>query len=79
MKEQAERQVKTKLVLGAIVEAEKIEATDEEVKAKLEEMATMYGKDAKDLEANESLKAYIAESVKTEKAISFIVDNAKIK
>ena len=39
----------------------------------------MYGKDAKDLEANESLKAYIAESVKTEKAISFIVDNAKIK
>ena len=79
MKEQAERQVKTKLVLGAIVEAEKIEATDEEVKAKLEEMATMYGKDAKDLEANESLKAYIAESVKTEKAINFIVDNAKIK
>ena len=79
MKEQAERQVKTKLVLGAIVEAEKIEATDEEVKAKLEEMATMYGKDAKDLEANESLKAYIAESVKTEKAISFIVDNAKIE
>ena len=79
MKEQAERQVKTKLVLGAIVEAEKIEATDEEVKAKLEEMATMYGKDAKDLEVNESLKAYIAESVKTEKAISFIVDNAKIK
>ena len=79
MKEQAEIQVKTKLVLGAIVEAEKIEATDEEVKAKLEEMATMYGKDAKDLEANESLKAYIAESVKTEKAISFIVDNAKIK
>ena len=79
MKEQAERQVKTKLVLGAIVETEKIEATDEEVKAKLEEMATMYGKDAKDLEANESLKAYIAESVKTEKAISFIVDNAKIK
>ena len=79
MKDQAERQVKTQLVLGAIVEAEKIEATDEEVKAKLEEMATMYGKDAKDLEANESLKAYIAESVKTEKAISFIVDNAKIK
>ena len=79
MKEQAERQVKTKLVLGAIVEAEKIEATDEEVKAKLEEMATMYGKDVKELESNASLKAYVAESVKTEKAISFIVDNAKIK
>ena len=79
MKEQAERQVKTKLVLGAIVEAEKIEATEEEIKAKLEEMATMYGKDVKELESNASLKAYVAESVKTEKAIRFIVDNAKIK
>lgn len=79
MKEQAERQVKTKLVLGAIVEAEKIEATDEEVKAKLEEMATMYGKEVKDLEANASLKAYVTETIKTEKAISFIVENAKIK
>ena len=79
MKEQAERQVKTKLVLEAIVVAEKIEATDEEIKAKLEEMANMYGKDVKELESNASLKAYVAESVKTEKAISFIVDNAKIK
>ena len=79
MKEQAERQVKTKLVLEAIVVAEKIEATEEEIKAKLEEMATMYGKDVKELESNASLKAYVAESVKTEKAIRFIVDNAKIK
>ena len=79
MKEQAERQVKTKLVLEAIVVAEKIEATEEEKKAKLEEMATMYGKDVKELESNASLKAYVAESAKTEKAISFIVDNAKIK
>ena len=79
MKEQAERQVKTKLVLEAIVVAEKIEATEEEIKAKLEEMATMYGKDVKELESNASLKAYVAESAKTEKAISFIVDNAKIK
>lgn len=79
MEEQALRQVKTKLVLGAIIETEKIEATDEEIKAKIEEMATMYGKDAKELEENSSLKAYITESIKTEKAIDFIVDNAKIK
>ena len=79
MEEQALRQVKTKLVLEAIVAAEKIEASDEEVKAKLEEMATTYGRDVKELEQNESLKLYISESVKTEKAISFIVENAKIK
>ena len=79
MEEQAQRQVKTKLVLEAIVAAEKIEASEEEVKTKLEEMATTYGRDVKELEQNESLKLYIAESVKTEKAISFIVENAKIK
>lgn len=79
MEEQALRQVKTKLVLEAIVAAEKIEASEEEVKAKLEEMATTYGRDVKELEQNESLKLYISESVKTEKAINFIVENAKIK
>ena len=79
MQEQAERQVKTKLVLEAIVKAEKIEASEEEVKEKLEEMAATYGRDAKELEQNESLKLYIAESVKTEKSIKYIVENAKIK
>ena len=49
------------------------------MEAKLEEMATTYGRDVKELEQNESLKLYIAESVKTEKAISFIVENEKIK
>ncbi len=79
MQEQALKQVKTKLVLEAIVKAEKIEANKEEIKAKLEEMATNYGRDVKELEKNESLKNYVAESVKTEKAIKFIVENAKIK
>ena len=79
MKEQAEIQVKTKLVLEAIVKEEKIEASEDDIKAKLEEMAKMYGRDAKELEENESLKLYITESLKTENAIKFIVDNAKIK
>jgi len=77
--EQATIQVKTKLVLEAIVAQEKIEASDDEIKAKLEEMATAYGRKAEDLEKNESLKLYVAETVKTEKAIACIVDNAKIK
>lgn len=79
MEEQALKQVKTKLVLEAIVLKEKIEASEEEVKEKIEEMAANYGRDAKELEQNESLKTYITESVKTEKAISFIVENAKLK
>ena len=79
MKEQAEIQVKTKLVLEAIVKEEKIEAEEADIKTKLEEMATMYGRSAEELDKNESLKLYIAETIKTENAIKFIVDNAKIK
>ena len=79
LKEQAERQVKVKLVIEAIIVAEKIEAPEEDVKAKLEEMAAMYGNKAEELEKNESLVKYIEETVKSEKAIAFIVDNAKLK
>jgi trigger factor len=79
LEEQAKTSVKTKLVLEAIVVAEKIEASEEELKAKIEEMANTYGNKVEDLEKNESLKLYIEEAIKSEKAISFIVDNAKIK
>ncbi|MFR2534689.1 MAG: trigger factor [Clostridia bacterium] len=77
--EQATNSVKTRLVLDAVIVAEKIEASEDEIKEKVEEMAKNYGRDAKELMENENLKNYIADSVKTEKAISFIVDNAKIK
>lgn len=77
--EQAERTVKSRLVLEAIVVAEKLEATEEEITSKVEEMAAAYGKDSKELLENENLVNYIKESMKTEKAIKFIVENAKIK
>lgn len=77
--EQAERSVKSRLVLEAIVTAEKLEATEEEVTSKVNEMAEAYGKDSKELLENENLVNYIKESMKTEKAIKFIVENAKIK
>ncbi len=77
--EQATNSVKTRLVLDAIIAAEKIEASEEDVKEKVEEMAKNYGRDAEELLENENLKNYIADGIKTEKAISFIVENAKIK
>ena len=42
MKENAERKVKTDLVLEAIEKAENIDATEEEIRAKAEEVAKMY-------------------------------------
>ena len=77
--EQANRQVKSRLVLEAIVTAEKLEAGEEEIAEKIKEMAKQYNKDEKELLENEQLRSYIADSMKTEKAIDFIVKNAKIK
>ena len=74
---QAIEAIKSRLVLEAIMKAEKIEASEEEIKAKMEEMAKSYGKDVEELSKNENLKNYLAEGIKSEKALEFIVSNAK--
>ena len=75
---QAIEAIKSRLVLEAIMKAEKIEASEEEIKAKMEEMAKNYGKDVEELSKNENLKNYLAEGIKSEKALEFIVNNAKV-
>ena len=77
-KEQAEKNVKTRLVLEQIVKDEKIKEDEKYIKEKIEEMAKQYNKKVEDLEKNEELKNYLAESSKTEQAVKLIVDNAKI-
>ena len=77
--EQAKISVKSRLVLEAIVKAENIEAPEIEVSEKIKEMAKNYGKEETELEKNENLVNYIKENIKVEKAIKFIVDNAKTK
>ena len=78
-KEQAERNIKSRLVLEAIVKVEKIEATPEEIDEKIKEMAKQYGRKEDELLANEQLKGYVKGNLETEKAIDFIVKNAKKK
>ena len=78
-KEQAERQIKSRLVLEAIVKAENIEVEEKDVTEKVKEMAKQYGRKEEELLENEQLKEYISENLKTEKAIDFIVKNAKKK
>ena len=77
--EQAKNNIKSRLVLEAIVEAEKIEISDDEITDKIKEMAKQYNRDEKELLENEQLKNYLKENMKTEKAINFVVENAKIK
>ncbi len=78
-KEEAEKQVKRNLVLEAIMKDAEIEATKEEVETKIKEMADIYGKKEEEIKENAQLIKYVEETIKTEKTIQYIVDNAKIK
>ena len=74
---QAIEAIKSRLALEAIIKSEKIEATEKDVKEKLEEMAKNYGKTAEELEKNDNIKEYIKQGIENEKAIEFLVENAK--
>ena len=78
-KETAEKSVKMRLVLEAVYKDAKIEITDAQIEEKIKELAESYGRDVEELKKNEHLKMHIEENLKTEKAIEYIVDNAKIK
>lgn len=77
--EAAKTSSKMKLVLEAVYNDAKLNVEDKEVTDKLEELATMYGRDIEDLKKNEELVERVTESFKSEKAINYIIDNAKIK
>ena len=77
--EQAKVSVKTRLTLEAIVKAENIEASEEDINKKVEEMANIYGKSVEELKANEQFVTYVNDSLKNETVVKFIIDNAKIK
>ena len=79
MKEQAEKTVKSRLVIEAIIKAEDIKPEEKEVEEKLKEMAKNYGQKEEEALKNAYLKDYITENMKVEKAIKFVVDNAKFK
>ena len=67
-------------MLEAVIKTEKIEANIEEIDEKIKEMAKNYGKE--DDEAflqNENVRKYIEEGIKSEKAVDFLVKNAKMK
>lgn len=77
---QAIEGIKSRLALEAVIKAEKIEATDSEVEEKMKEMAKNYGKENdEEFLKNENVKNYIKQGIASEKAIDFLVKNAKIK
>ena len=77
---QAIEGIKSRLALEAVIKAEKIEATDKEIEEKMKEMAKNYGKENdEEFMKNENVKNYIKQGIESEKAMDFLVENAKIK
>ena len=78
-KEQAERSVKSRLVLEAVGKDAAIEVSDEEISDKIKEMAKNYGRKEEEVKDNPELIKYVSDNLKVEKTINFLVENAKIK
>lgn len=79
VKPEAEKRVKSRLVLEAVSKAENIEVSDEDVDKKLEEMAAMYGIEADKFKGyiGDKEKESIKKDIAVEKAADFIVANIK--
>lgn len=73
--EGAKKQVKVGLALEAVVDAEKIEATEEEISAEVDKLAEQYGMEADQI--RDAVPAeQIAQDIKTRKAVDLIVESA---
>ncbi|OOE13795.1 trigger factor [Fictibacillus arsenicus] len=80
MKEDAQKRVRTNLVLEAIVEAENIEVSEEEIDAELNKMAEMYKMEVEQIKQMLAMQGgndAVAADLKVRKAIDFLVDNSK--
>ncbi len=72
--------IKTRLMLEAVIKAEKIDATSEEIDEKMKEMSKNYGnEDNEEFMKNQGVREYIEQGIKSEKAIDLLVENAKMK
>ena len=81
-KEAAVKNAKDRLILKAVIEAEKLEVNDTDYELRFEEIAKASGKTAEEIKKvydNPSFKTYMAEEILTGKAIDFLADAAKIK
>ena len=81
IKPEAEKAVKTRIILMGIVEAEKIEVSADEMDEEIKNMAAQYQmtpEQIKEMIGVENL-TYLQKDLQIKKAIDFIYDNAKIK
>lgn len=78
MKPEAEKRIRTRLALEAIVKAEDIKATAKEIEKEIENMASMYQMEVDKVKEmiDDNEKDQIAQDVAVQKAVDFVVKNA---
>ena len=78
VKDQADKRIRTRLCMEAIVKAENIVATDEDFEAELTKLAEAYGMKADDVRSffEGMEKDRMMEDIAVQKAVSFVTDNA---
>lgn len=74
--EGAKQQVKVELAINAIIDAEAINASEEEIDAEVAKLAEQYGMEADQIKAAVPAEN-IAKDVNTKKAVDLVVDSAK--
>jgi len=74
----AARRVKSQLVIEAVSKAEGIEATEEEINARIDEFAANYGDRAEDFKKgmSEDDRLYFADQILVDKTLAVMVDSA---
>ena len=77
----AYKKVKTRLVVEAVAEAEKLDASDEDVDAELKAMADQYKMEVEKLKGmlNADNFAMLAKDIKMRKAVDFMFENAIVE
>lgn len=81
LRPEAEKAVKTRLVIAGVVEAEGIEVSDEEVEEEIKVMAVQYQMTADKVKEllGEDMMKYLVKDLKSKKAIEVLFENAVIK
>lgn len=79
MKPQAEKNIKARLVLEAVVDAEKIEASEEDFEKEMKTMADVYQMEVEKMKEllGEREEKQIKTDIAIQKAVEFVVENAK--
>ena len=81
IKPEAEKAVKTRIILMGVVDAEKIDVSEEEMEEELKNMAAQYQTTVDQMKEMIGVGnlTYLKKDLQIKKAIDFIYDNAKIK